>query len=92
MTEQNRNHKCPHCGGALKPIRMPYEGGLSGEIHLVCFNNDCGYYQRGWARMMQEYETKASYRYRLDPETGASFPLAVWSDTAMLDRIIESDD
>jgi hypothetical protein len=71
---------------------MPFEGGWGGEIHLACFNNECGYYQRGWARMMEEYEAKASYRYRLNPKTGASSPLPVWSETAHLDRILEDEE
>ena len=41
--------------------------------------------------MMEKYEAKASYRYRLDPKTGAASPLAVWSETAMLDRIIKDE-
>jgi hypothetical protein len=69
---------------------MPDEMGWHGEIHFVCFNNDCSYYREGWDWIMEQYEAKASYRYRLDPATGQASPIGVWSETALLDRIIES--
>ncbi len=40
--------------------------------------------------MDSNYAVKASYRYRFDPFTGQKSPLAVWSSTALKDRIIEA--
>ncbi len=42
--------------------------------------------------MMENYEVKASYRYRFDPATGQSGPLPVWSPSAIRDRIVEKND
>jgi hypothetical protein len=42
--------------------------------------------------MWEKYKVKVSYRYRvIEPETGQTSPLAVWSETALLDRIIENN-
>ena len=82
-------HTCPHCGSELKRFQMPDEGGWNNEIHEACFNNECPYYKRGWAWMMEKFEAKASYRYRIDPKTKVASPLPVWSERAITDRIIE---
>ena len=68
---------------------MPDQGGWNNDIHEACFNNDCPYYQKGWAWMREQYEVRASYRYRIDPKTKVASPLPVWSETAILDRIVE---
>jgi hypothetical protein len=80
---------CPHCGATLQQISIPEETGWDHPFHWVCFNDDCYYYQEGWAWMFEQYEAKASYRYRVIPETGQASPIAVWSPTALKDRIVE---
>ena len=87
LSKENDRPDCPHCGSTLVSFRMPYEGGWNGEIHWACFNDDCPYFQKGWKWMKEQYEVKASYRYRVNPETGKSSPLPVWSDNALKDRI-----
>lgn len=89
MTAAKKEFSCPHCSSRLRPFVMPAEGGWGEAVHYACFNNDCSYYVEGWAWMREQYEAKASYRYRVDPETGVASPLAVWSETAILDRIID---
>jgi hypothetical protein len=41
--------------------------------------------------MTETYAVKASYRYRVDPATGAASPLAVWSPDALKDRILDAE-
>ena len=81
---------CPHCNEPLKAFELPDGAGWSSEFQLACFNDECPYYVRGWAHMESNYAVKSSYRYRLDPFTGQVTPVAVWSPTAIKDRIIEA--
>ena len=41
--------------------------------------------------MEENYAVKASYRYRVDPSTGETSPMAVWSSSAIKDRIIDAN-
>ena len=87
----DQHFRCPHCGKALQAFELPPNTGWQTEFQLACFNDDCPYYVRGWTWMMEQYRVRASYRYRVDPETGHASPLAVWSETALRDRIIEAE-
>jgi hypothetical protein len=59
------------------------------EFFYVCFNDDCRYYVEGWSWMKSQFNQAASYRYMLNPTTGTSSPLPVWSESAMRDLIIQ---
>ena len=89
MNLPTKPHQCPHCSSSLQPIALPDDTGWDEPFHWVCFNDDCSYYKEGWAWMYEQYEVRASYRYRLIAETGTASPIAVWSDTALKDRIVE---
>lgn len=82
---------CPHCGNALVPFELPEMCGWDAPFQLACFNDDCPYYVRGWTWMEEKYGVRSSYRHRLDPATGTTSPLPVWSPTAIRDRILEAD-
>lgn len=90
---------CPHCGSALSPLRIPDNaamgtGGWEEPVHWVCFNDDCSYFREGWDWMMEQYEVRASYRYRVtDPALAGrrGNPIAVWSETALRDFIVASE-
>ncbi len=89
MVSSTNESSCPYCGSTLRSLPIPDELGYDQPNHLVCFNNDCSYYLEGWAWMQDHYAVNASYRYRIDPATGTAFPLAVWSETALSDKIVE---
>jgi hypothetical protein len=76
----------------LKKWLAPPESSWGTDIHLVCFNDKCPYYERGWKHMMDNYQQKASYRYRLNSQSGEYGPLPVWSPTALRDGIVEDEE
>jgi hypothetical protein len=82
---------CPHCNEPLQPFTLRDNTGWQTDFHVACFNDDCSYYRRGWEWMEQRYGVKSSYRFRIDPATGKSLPLAVWSPEALRSRIIDAE-
>jgi hypothetical protein len=42
--------------------------------------------------MRQQFNVHASYRYRLDPTTGETGPLPVWSEDALRSGILAHED
>ncbi len=87
-----RHPLCPHCGAALLKWANPDMGSWSGDFQFVCFNDACPYYARGWTWMEEHYNVHASYRHRLDPTTGETGPLPVWSANALKDKILPPED
>jgi hypothetical protein len=83
--------ECPHCNQPLQAFKLPDNTGWQDEFHFACFNDECPYYKRGWEHMTSSYSIKSSYRYRVIPETGKASPLAVWSPTALRDRIVDAE-
>jgi len=87
-----QSRACPHCGAPLEPFALPENGGWNTPYQWACFNDTCPYFVRGWEWMMERYSVKASYRYRMDPDTWKDSPLPVWSPTALRDRILSAEE
>jgi len=88
----NIRETCPHCESRLRKWRVPDEASWDEEFFFVCFDDDCPYYKEGWSWMKEQYNQRSSYRYAVNPTTGASMPLAVWSDSATRDRIVDDEE
>lgn len=72
-------NKCKYCGVELQKVLMPPESDWGVEYFMVCMNDDCQYYVRGWKWMEENYRVKASYRYKFNPENNDEGPLPVRS-------------
>jgi hypothetical protein len=80
---------CPHCGKTLTKWVPSIENSWGPQYQLVCFNDECPYYVKGWDWMRTRFQQNVSYRYRYNPETGETGPLPVWSEMALRGGIIE---
>jgi hypothetical protein len=83
---------CPHCNEPMARWESPDMTTWGGEWQWVCFNDECPYFVRGWKWMIDNFNVKASYRHRFDPVSGQKGPLPVWSNTAMLNRILPDEE
>ncbi|MBF0527903.1 MAG: ogr/Delta-like zinc finger family protein [Deltaproteobacteria bacterium] len=80
---------CPHCGQKMKKFAPPSESTWGASHWYVCFNNDCGYYVRGWDHMWNTRAVKCSYRHRYDPESDSCGPMPVYSANMGLNCVVE---
>lgn len=85
---QMTNPVCPHCGSRMMRWANPQQSTWGGEHQYVCFNDECPYFVRGWELMRNRFNVSASYRYRLEPMTGDTGPLPVWSKEALRAGIV----
>jgi len=88
----NAAQTCPHCGGPLVRWRVPEGATWQAEYFLACFNDECPYYVEGWDWMREQYSQSASYRYAVNPRTGTSLMIPVWSATATREMIEENEE
>jgi SAM-dependent methyltransferase len=71
----------------MDPFTTPMESSWGGEIHHICFNDECGYFVKSWDSLENQGVEKTGYRCRIDPR-GSCGPQAVWSKDALKDRIV----
>ena len=88
---------CPHCGEEMTLWEVPpinFGDGLGwGTPYLyVCFNDDCDFYKEGWNWMEKQFGQHASYRFMINPSSGASSQIPVWSDKATREMIVEENE
>lgn len=87
-----RSAVCPHCGSRLHRWRVPDGATWGEEFFLVCFDDACSYYREGWSWMKSQFNQTASYRYALNPRTGTTLPIPVWSDSATREMIEDDEE
>ncbi len=73
-------------------MRTPQLSNWETPVMFVCFNDDCEYFKRSGEWMKSHYNVNVLYRHRLDPSTGETGPLPVWSVDAMKDAILDEDE
>lgn len=83
------NAKCPYCNQTMRKWFPPEGSNWGLHFQLVCFNDECSYYIKGWDWMKTQFNQQASYRHRYDPQTGEKGPLPVWSPSALKELIVD---
>ena len=70
--------KCKHCGTELSKVAMPYDSDWNVEYLMICMNDDCEYYKKGWDWMWNKFKQYVSYRYYYNTffNTDGPFPVA----------------
>jgi hypothetical protein len=86
---ENNEEICPHCGIKMLKWAPPMDSSWGPGTQLVCFNDECPYYVKGWEWMRENYEQHASYRYRYNPQNKEGGPLPVWSANALRSGIVD---
>jgi SAM-dependent methyltransferase len=86
----SEGYACPHCGSEMDPVRTPLESSWGGELHHICFNDDCSYFTESWEALENQGIEKTGYRCRMDPRGGCG-PAPVWSKDALKDLVVRDE-
>ena len=81
---------CPYCNQTMKKWKVPIHATWPHDFFYVCFNDRCPYFVRGWTHLWNAQHIRASFRCRLDPDTGKYVPLPVWSTDALKEDVIDA--
>lgn len=73
----------------MDPIQTPEASSWGGEIHHVCFSDDCSYFKKSRDVLDGQGISKTGYRCRIDPR-GACGALPVWSKDALKGKVLSA--
>lgn len=79
---------CKYCGNELSKVLLAPDNDWGVEFLMICLNDDCSYYQRGWNWMKEKYNVAASYRYKIDVSTGIEGPIPVISPGDFKNQVV----
>jgi hypothetical protein len=87
-------HVCRHCGQPMKKWAASQNDfgdgmGFCADILLVCFNDDCPMYVKGWNSLYDTVRRVGSVRHFYNPEDGFQGVLPVGHRDALRGDIIE---
>lgn len=80
---------CKYCGKELERVLFPPDSDWGVEYLLVCLNDECPYYIRGWDWMQTNYQVQRSYRYFYNPFYKNEGPLSVTSKDEYKDKVVK---
>jgi SAM-dependent methyltransferase len=86
------NLSCPYCGEKLVKWQVPESpfGQTWDNDHMyICFNDECGYYLRGWDVMAKNGRRGCSYRLMYHPIKDRCLPIPVQNSRSLRESIIE---
>ncbi len=86
------NGQCPYCGKKLKKWKVPdnpFSQTWDNEFMLICFNDECPYYVRGYDVMNEKGKSGNSYRLMYIPENDCCLPIPVPGPKALRESIVE---
>ncbi len=89
MSEDSGRHICKYCESEMKATAFPPGHDLGFEYVYICFNDECGYYKRGWDHMKENFKVNSSYRYMFNPHNGSVGPIPVFSPYTFKPQIFE---
>ncbi|MEO5339526.1 MAG: hypothetical protein H7837_03260 [Magnetococcus sp. MYC-9] len=100
MTDHQENvptaasHACCHCGQPMRRWRASQNDfgdglGFCVDELLVCFNDECPMYVKGWNSLFQNFRRVGSVRHYYDPQDGTQGVLPVAHRDALRGDIIE---
>jgi hypothetical protein len=69
---------CPHCKTEMEKLDARYlDWGL--PFLWVCYNDGCAFFTKGWKHMMENYGQLTSYRFMIQPDSGATGVIPAFS-------------
>jgi hypothetical protein len=85
---------CPHCSGEMTlchapPVHVGDGLGWGSEYFLVCLNNSCPLFVKGWDHIANQYGHVGSYRHMAIPNTKETYSMMVATRDAFTGSIVD---